>query len=94
MMKNVFVLFVKRLLWLINIPAQKPAVRVVGVKHLVGHTESKVYNLSVAEAKCYYVNKVLVHNCDAVQYLCLGARYGYVPTKKSADKPAKKFLLV
>lgn len=28
--------------------------------------EDEVFNLSVADAKCYYANGILVHNCDAL----------------------------
>ena len=28
-----------------------------------------VYNLTVADAKCYYANGILVHNCDALSYI-------------------------
>jgi formylmethanofuran dehydrogenase subunit D len=36
------------------------------------HDLRPVFNLSVEEAKCYYANGVLVHNCDAVS---MGLRY-------------------
>ncbi len=51
-----------------------------GLVHLVVREnyspKSSVYNITVAEAHCYYANGILVSNCEAGGYLMIGAGEG------------------
>ncbi len=38
--------------------------------------QERVFNITVDKAHCYYANGVLVSNCDALQYMMLGAGEG------------------
>ncbi|MFA5027385.1 MAG: hypothetical protein WC713_05870 [Candidatus Methylomirabilota bacterium] len=50
--------------------------RVVRIRRLLQHTS--VYDLTVDEAHCFYVNGILVHNChDALQYALLSMDEGF-----------------
>lgn len=40
--------------------------RNTAAKNYVASQAKKVYNLSVSDAKCYFANGILVHNCDAI----------------------------
>jgi hypothetical protein len=40
------------------------------------YSPARVYNITVAEAHCYFAEGLLVSNCDALQYLLLGAGEG------------------
>jgi hypothetical protein len=49
----------------------------VQVESLVASGEKKpVYNLTVADAHCYYANGILVHNCDSMTLALLRFRQG------------------
>lgn len=49
----------------------KPAVAPVRVLSIsAGMAPQPVFNLTVADAHEYFANGVLVHNCDALRYLC------------------------
>ena len=53
------------------------AVRRVRVESLVESGEKKpVYNLTVADAHCFYANGVLVHNCDSMTLALMRFRQG------------------
>jgi hypothetical protein len=61
------------------------APRVVRVKSLP--ESALVYNLTVDEVHCYYAGGVLVSNCDAAQYLMLGAGEGAQLIKRPDAAP-------
>lgn len=42
----------------------------------VGEEKKPVYNLTVADAHCYYANGVLVHNCDTTIMALMRFRQG------------------
>jgi hypothetical protein len=64
------------------------AAKIVGVRVLEEAGLQSVYNLEVEEANCYYVEGVLVHNCDAVQYISLYAKGGAAKRASSGEKDA------
>ena len=70
------------------------AAKIVGVRVLEGVGRQSVYNLEIEEANCYYVNGILVHNCDAVQYISLYAKGGAAkrPSNGLEDKSPDRFL--
>ncbi len=77
MMWKEVVASVMRYLKLTNTEEKKLVLRIVGVKRLVEPT--RVYDITVDEAHCFYANGVLVQNCaDAEQYMALGFVGGYV----------------
>lgn len=49
-----------------------------------------VYNLTVEQDNEYYANGVLVHNCDSLQYLCLGLLSVTGDRQQQQDLPAKE----
>lgn len=60
--------------------ANQSAAPVYVLRVVVERERQAVYNLTVDDAGEYYANGVLVHNCDALRYLCMGIenrrRYG------------------
>lgn len=53
------------------------------------HTTALVYNLTVANERCYFANSVLVHNCDAVSQALIRIRKGgfiRLPTDEEDDE--------
>jgi len=73
--KRASAIFAAALSPVINMPRPKRAVRVVGVKPCPG-VSARVFNLTVADVHQYYAGGVLVANCDALQYACLGTASG------------------
>ncbi len=45
-----------------------------------------VYNLTVDEVHCYYAGGILVSNCEAGQYLMLGAGEANTVLRRSGDR--------
>jgi hypothetical protein len=64
--------YVKALSGLIGTQKLKLAPKIAGVKQYRVQKEVLVYELTVEEAHSFFANGVLVSNCDALQYLCLG----------------------
>lgn len=56
-------------------PSRKRAVAVVGVSEVPANG-TLVYDIEVEEAHVFYAGGVLVHNCDAGQYMVLGGGEG------------------
>lgn len=69
-MKHVSVSTVKKIFQSISTQKQKHVpLHVVNV--IEDQKRSIVYNLTVADVPEYYANGILVHNCDALRYLCM-----------------------
>ncbi len=47
--------------------------------------KSAVYNLTIADAHCYFANGVLVHNCDAMAWLGIGLSNMVIPPSAEED---------
>ena len=69
------------------------AVRRVQIESLVESGERKpVYNLTVAEAHCFYANGVLVHNCDSMTLALMRFRQGGLITIHSEEDDDEDFI--
>jgi hypothetical protein len=68
-----------------NTPQLKLVPVVVELKYL--QESVIVINLRVANTHCYYANSLLVHNCDALQYFCLGTQSNYTARVMRRDRP-------
>jgi hypothetical protein len=79
----VFALFVSKTFELIATRLKKP-VRVIALGE---RYQGRVYNVEVQEAHSYYANNALVSNCEAGQYLMMGAGEGRAIIVKPRDTP-------
>lgn len=69
------------------------AARRVRVESLVESGEKKpVYNLTVADAHCYYANGILVHNCDSMTLALMRFREGGLISIKVDEDDEEDFI--
>lgn len=82
--------FVKKHSSLINTLKSKPVLRCVQVKRLA--IQEKVYDLTIEDSHCFFVNDVLVSNChDALQYISLKFAADAINQRISPEKPESFF---
>jgi len=68
-LKKGFVLFAIKSLNAINIILKRHVVKNVQVYHVA--TPREVYDLTIEDDNCYYINNYLVSNCDSFRYLAV-----------------------
>lgn len=74
-----------------NTPRKSFAPRNVCVQVSRGKCKNAiVYNLTVEQDNEYYANGVLVHNCDSLQYMALGALRIVAEDKETQYQPSKQ----